>query len=120
MIFFGGIYSKVKEAGYTPPCRCPACGNMVSFLVTVDYLTPHIFFIPTIRLRTRYLATCPSCASVMELRREVGREVERGRPVTVEQADLTVLPNSRGPHCHNCGEGLYPGQSYCGRCGTPL
>lgn len=121
MFFIAGISGKVKDVGVLEPCPCPACGDSVSLHVCVKYSTPHIFFIPTFRFGVSYLATCPRCASVMELNPQNGKDLERGRPVSADAyGDLRILQNNCRGRCPRCGAQLVPGHQFCGICGERL
>lgn len=120
MFLIAGINNKVKDCGMAPNGRCPVCGREGMLHVSNQYMTPHIFFIPTFRFNSNYIATCGGCASAMQLRKEKGRAVERSQPVQILPDDLQVLQNNATPVCPGCGERLPRGSAFCNRCGAQL
>lgn len=95
MFFVAGISPKIKPLGMTSGCACPACKNISPLHVIYKYMTPHVFFIPTFRFHSEYIATCPNCASVMELQTEKGHAFRKDPDVRIETGDLRVLQNNR-------------------------
>ncbi len=93
MFFVGGISSKLKQAG-SAACVCPACGVRAQLHVIHKYMTPHIFFIPTFKFRSEYIATCGSCASVMAVPNNAGRGLERDPARGLGPNDLHVIKNN--------------------------
>lgn len=120
MFLLAGISSKVKESGVTGPTPCPACQKVAALHVCHKYMTPHIFFIPTFRFHSSYWATCPFCASIMELDKESGRAVERGERPIVGPSALHILQNNAASRCTHCGQKLAPGAAFCQACGERL
>lgn len=120
MFFLIGVHSKAKACGTATGDRCPACGRMGDLHVTIKYMTLHVFFIPTFRFGSTYLATCSGCASIMELNKLKGKAVERGRPVEILPEDLRLLQNNMAPQCPRCGQRLPKGSAFCNVCGTKL
>ncbi len=93
MFFVGGLSSKLKPAG-SAVCVCPACKAQAELHVIHKYMTPHIFFIPTFRFRSEYIATCGNCASVMSLPSDVGRALERDPGKGLAADELYVIKNN--------------------------
>ena len=119
MFFIAGISNKVKETGQTD-CICPACDRSVQMHICNQYSTPHIFFIPTFRYNQHYFATCPSCASVMELDREKGKSFERDPDRRFCAEDFHILRNNRRARCSACGSIVSQEHNYCPNCGGRL
>lgn len=94
MFFVAGILSKIKPAGVITSCACPVCGSTFPLHVIHKYMTPHIFFIPTVHFHSEFIVTCASCASVAALSPEKGRAFRKDPAVTVFPEDLTVLQNN--------------------------
>lgn len=94
MFFLVGISNKVKPAGFAHNGLCPACGHTGPLHLTHQYMTPHIFFIPTVRFNSTYLATCPACASVMELAPQKARELRSNPGAPVGPGDLHLVQNN--------------------------
>jgi len=119
MIFIGGVGSHIKAVGAVEG-TCPACGRSASLHVTKKYSVVTLFFIPVIPFGAEYIATCPSCASLMELRRDKGKQIEKQPGAILYPDDLQVLKNNRGITCSRCGARVQPGQNYCPTCGERL
>lgn len=117
MFLLMGISGKVKDCGRAEHGVCPVCGKAGTLHITHKYMTPHIFFIPTFRWGSSYLATCASCTSLMELNKEKGKAVARGDEVWLSPEDLRVLQNNAVPLCSHCGARISPGSVYCSQCG---
>lgn len=94
MFFIAGISPKIKPLGMARGCPCPACKSDSPLHVIYKYMTPHIFFIPTFRFHSEYIATCANCASVMELQEEKGHAFRKDPNVRISSGDLRVLQNN--------------------------
>lgn len=122
-MFFIGIFgtdSKVVPAGQIFGTTCPVCGKTGTFHICQSYHYFHAFFIPLIRFRNSYIATCPSCASVFELANEKGKAAERGEPVYVSNEDLHVIRSNTSLRCPVCGAEMKTGSHFCSNCGAKL
>ncbi len=123
MMFFIGIFgtgSKVAPIGEISCDCCPICGKPVLLHVCRRYNYFHAFFLPLFRFGGSYLATCPSCASVFELRPELGKPLEKGERVSAQASDLHLLKNNLVPHCPSCGAAQATGNVFCSQCGAKL
>lgn len=83
-----------------------------------DYF--HAFFIPLVKYGAVYWATCPKCASVFSLRKEVGDAIHQGKMIPIEEQDLELVRNNYLPSCPACGAPQVPGSLFCNRCGAKL
>lgn len=120
MFFIAGIDSKIRECPSVPNTRCPVCSRDVLMHVCNKYMTPTLFFIPTFRFRSSYLATCPACASLMELDAEKGKALERDPGIGISPGDLRVVQDNALPICPRCGRSQPRGASFCNGCGERL
>ena len=120
MFLLVGVHSKIKDCGRVDRCTCPVCGRTGSLHICNQYMTPHIFFIPTFRFHCKYIATCASCASVMELDVQKGRALEKGRDSRIFPEDLRVLQDNAVTLCPGCGARQPRGNAFCGQCGRRL
>jgi hypothetical protein len=57
-------------------------------------MTPHIFFIPTFKFRSAYIATCGNCASILALDGEKGRAFAKDPHTVIRPGDLAVIKNN--------------------------
>ena len=120
MFLLMGIDGKVKQCGVAHNAQCPVCFSHGTLHICNQYLTPHIFFIPTFRLRSRYLATCAHCASLMEVEKDTGRAFERDPDTVISAESMHVQQNNMRPRCASCGAQVSPGQNFCPHCGQRL
>lgn len=94
MFIVAGISPKIIPLGVAIGCTCPACLSVSQLQVIHKYMTPHIFFIPTFRFNSEYIATCSNCASVMELQKEKGHAFQKDASTAISSGDLSVLQNN--------------------------
>jgi hypothetical protein len=121
-MFFVGIFgmnAKHEQAGYLS-ARCPVCGCEDPLHVIRRYNYIHFFFIPVIRFGTSYLATCPQCASVYAVPKDIGDEARRTGHAHADPAVLTLIENNRRKTCRRCGALLDDDDSFCRKCGEPV
>lgn len=121
MFFFGimGIGSGAKPAGEVWSV-CPLCGNRVRMNVARSYSYFHFFFIPLFKFGVQYFATCPGCASVYGLNRQLGDNIRSGSVTQVNSADLTLMKNNRDGLCPGYGHRNPSGSTFCNHCGRSL
>lgn len=120
MFLLFGASSKAKFLGTLPINACPVCGRLLELGVYVHYCVFDFFFIPLFRYRVQYMATCRACNSVLELRKEKGKQMEMRSLTSIEDEDFIIRQDNRGLRCPHCGQPLYPGQVYCGYCGKQV
>lgn len=121
MFFFGimGIGSGAKPAGEVFAV-CPLCGGQVRMNVARSYSYFHFFFIPLFKFGVQYFATCPGCASVYGLDKQLGDAIRSGSVTQINSADLTLMKNNRDGLCPGCGHRNPTGSTFCNRCGHSL
>ena len=88
MFFFFGIMNDQKNLDFHQPMTCDVCGRMGQYQVFVTYMVLSIFFIPIFKWGRTYYVRTSCCGSLYQLRPEVGRAIERGESVTIQQTDL--------------------------------
>ena len=88
MFFFFGIMNDQKNLNYHQPMSCNVCGRMGQYQVFVTYMVLSIFFIPVFKWGRTYYVRTNCCGSLYQLRPEVGRAIEHGESVTIQQTDL--------------------------------
>jgi hypothetical protein len=91
VLLIAGVSPKIKPLGGIRGCACPACGNAAGLALIHKYMTPHIFFIPTFKFHSEYIATCGRCASILALNEEKGRAFAKNHKTVIRPQDLTVL-----------------------------
>lgn len=138
MFFFFGIMNDQKDLDFHQPMTCDVCGRMGQYQVFVTYMVLSIFFIPIFKWGRTYYVRTSCCGSLYQLRPEVGRAIERGESVTIQQTDLYL--EQRGQNttgtpagstqqrlleqqgkwtkvCYNCGYTTTEDFEYCPKCG---
>jgi hypothetical protein len=95
MFIIAGISPKIKPLGSIRGCACPACGEAAELAVIHKYMTPHIFFIPTFRFHSEYIATCGHCASILAIDEEKGRMFAKNPETVIRPGDLLTLKSNR-------------------------
>lgn len=88
MFFFFGIMNDQKDLDFHQPMTCDVCGRMGQYQVFVTYMVLSIFFIPIFKWGRTYYVRTSCCSSLYQLRPEVGRAIERGENVAIQQTDL--------------------------------
>ena len=88
MFFFFGIMNDQKNLDFHQPMTCDVCGRMGQYQVFVTYMVLSIFFIPIFKWGRTYYVRTSCCGSLYQLRPEVGRAIERGENVAIQQTDL--------------------------------
>ena len=88
MFFFFGIMNDQKDLDFHQPMTCDVCGRMGQYQVFVTYMVLSIFFIPIFKWGRTYYVRTSCCGSLYQLRPEVGRAIERGENVAIQQTDL--------------------------------
>lgn len=139
MFFIGifGIDQAHKELGTRNNIVCPSCSAWSRLQISKTYSYFHIFFIPTFRWNTRYLAQAACCGTLFELDPAVGAELEQAwrhdpsatgpdiraehlRPLGREHA----APGRSAMTCPHCNRQIpdasATGYQYCPFCGKSL
>lgn len=119
MFLIAGLNPRLKRIGCVPG-HCPVCGSTGNLFVVREAQAVSVFFIPVVSFGKRYLATCSSCASVMELWEEAGRQVEENPHLPIRRQDMRVVNNNYHPSCSGCGTRISPDFDYCPGCGKSL
>lgn len=104
MFFFFGIMNDQKDLNFHQPMTCTQCGRMGQYQVFVTYMVLSIFFIPIFKWGRTYYVRTSCCGSLYQLRPEVGRAIERGEQVTIQQTDLYLeQPGQTGAQSNASG-----------------
>ena len=120
MFFIMGINAKVSEAGALHLPNCPVCGGAAPFHIARRYQYFHLFFLPLIPFNSHYMATCPGCASIFEIPKEVGDQARKNGFADASVDQLFLIHGSYHRNCPGCGAELDEGDNFCRRCGTSL
>ena len=119
MLFIAGVNPKLKEQGIAN-AQCLACAQADQLHIVKEVKTVNLFFIPVASLGEKYYATCPSCASVMELGREAGKKLARYPQAQILRGELRMIKNNSAAKCNSCGRRVYDDHLFCPGCGIEL
>lgn len=111
MFFFFGIMNDQKDLNFHQPMTCDVCGRMGQYQVFVTYMVLSIFFIPIFKWGRTYYVRTSCCGSLYQLRPEVGRAIERGENVPIQQTDL-YLERRGQAGAQNRSAGVQNGAAY--------
>ncbi len=70
MFIIYGLNKNTTKYAYVGLCQCPKCHNLNNFFVYEQATRPTLFFIPTIKIKSKYFLACSICKYGKELRRE--------------------------------------------------
>lgn len=80
-----------------------------------------MFFIPVFKWGKRYCVRTTCCDAVVEIDRELGRQIERGQ---VRALPETIIPandaDTGKKRCRVCGFETEEDFQFCPKCGTPM
>lgn len=119
MFLIAGLNPKLQQMGAADG-ECPACGARGKLFLVKQSQALTLFFISVFKFGGEYIATCSSCASVMELDKDAGRRAERDPGATLYAAELHVIKNNARPVCPGCGRRVADDHSFCPGCGHKL
>lgn len=119
MFLLIGAGPRVKEIGESQMMICPSCGRFSRMTPYVERQEVRLFFIPLARWKTRYFTVANCCGETFRLDPEVGRAIEKGDPVTIDESDLEFI-NQPPVLCEHCRKPVEPHHTYCPHCGKAL
>lgn len=130
MFFIGifGIQNKQKELRQIQNIICKACGTMSSYTLIKAYSCFEFFFIPLFRWGETYYLKDRHCGAVFEISKELGKRLESGEDVSINDWDLRQINsdynygygNSGYVICRKCGREVDSSYEYCPYCGEKL
>ena len=122
MFFMMGITQDRKDLDFTQLITCDICGSYGRLCVFVTYSVLTLFFVPVWKWNRHYYVETSCCKSIYELNEEIGRRIENGEQVKIEEADLMLLNkgHSGNTHkkCSNCGYETDEDFEFCPKCGN--
>ncbi len=115
MFIIWGTRSGNKKLDFAQAVICNHCGRRGLIEVFKYYTAFTLFFIPTFRWGTHYVARMSCCGISVELDRELGKQIERGQ---VTHLDETIFPaGQRMKRCPYCGHEFSGDFNFCPNCG---
>ncbi|MGP6140789.1 MULTISPECIES: zinc-ribbon domain-containing protein [unclassified Jeotgalibaca] len=123
MILFFDIKYFQKLLDYNQTITCKECGHFGRYEVYLVGNRFRLFFIPIITFGKRYIVKTTCCDTFYQLKPEVGKAIEKGRPTTITEDDLTLYQVGSNPEtsrCPNCGQIHEVGANFCPNCGQNL
>lgn len=122
MFFIFGISTKENNLDFNQTIICPCCDGYGRLEVIMTYTYFSLFFLPIFKWNKKYYVKSSCCDSLYTIHRELGRTIEKGNKVTINESDLNPISinyNNR-PNCMNCGFPVTDEFDYCPKCGTRL
>lgn len=119
MFLLIGAGPKVKEIGEGQMMICPGCGRFSRMIPFVQKQELRLFFIPIFRFSPKYFVQSSCCGETFRLDPALGREIERGEPVTIDESDIQSDTNYSHT-CPQCGSAVEPTHRFCPHCGKTL
>lgn len=119
MFLLIGAGPHTKQIGDSQMMICPSCGRFSRMTPYVRRQEIRLFFLPVARFRRQYYAKASCCGEIFQLDPEVGRSIERGEPVTIDESDLTFTGTPQ-QFCAACQRPVEPSHTYCPHCGEEL
>lgn len=120
MFFIFGISTKEKKLDFTQTIVCSNCGSYGRYETLMTYSYFSLFFIPILKWNKKYYITITCCGSVYELNKDIGRAIERGENININESDLEPLNINKSKICLNCGFPIDDVFEYCPKCGERL
>lgn len=120
MFFIGimGVDQKQKLVKEYEAFPCPNCKEDPKGKLVKIYSYFHIFFIPVLKWRVKYVMVCEACKQGFELTKEKGNAIESGES-DVTYWDLKPLQALQA-RCFKCGANLNPEHNFCPICGEEI
>ncbi|MCL2580641.1 MAG: zinc ribbon domain-containing protein [Oscillospiraceae bacterium] len=119
MIFIAGVSPRLKQLGMVKGA-CPACSETGRMHIVKQCQSLSVFFLPLLSFGCGYIVTCSGCASIMVLRKNTGKKLEKDPGTPVSQYDLEMLKNNHGPRCPHCKGRASDDFNFCPSCGSKL
>lgn len=119
MFFIFGISSKEKDLDFSQTTICKTCGSYGRLEAFMTYTYFSLFFIPIIKWNKKYFIRSTCCGSIYSIEEELGKSIERGRNVVIEDSDLININRNykKELYCKNCGRKIEESFEYCPSCG---
>lgn len=89
-----GLTGEIKKIGPAKYSLCILCDSQKPLYIVEKYITPRVLYLPTLRIRSSFVAICPSCHGKMLLDPAVGKKV-RHHPETL------ILPRNLSEYKEN-------------------
>lgn len=111
-----------KDFDFRQTMICKKCGRYSSISVFMVYSYFSFFFIPLFKWGKKYYAVSNCCQAVYAMDAELGRAIEHGEAITIQETDLTLVgtDSTQIPNCPDCGYPLEHDFAYCPKCGKKL
>lgn len=119
MFFIFGISSKERDLDFSQTTICKTCGSYGRLEAFMTYTYFSLFFIPIIKWNKKYFIRSTCCGSIYSIEEELGKSIERGRNVVIEDSDLININRNykKELYCKNCGRKIEESFEYCPSCG---
>jgi hypothetical protein len=120
MVLLFGTSSKEEKLDFTQSIVCSNCGSHGKYEAFMTYSIFTMFFIPVLKWNKKFYIVSKCCESSYRLNKEIGRSIERGENVHVNESDLQPININNTIVCSNCEFVIEEGFEYCPKCGTKI
>ncbi|SHJ03788.1 zinc ribbon domain-containing protein [Parasporobacterium paucivorans] len=121
MFFIMGVSQAEKKLDFDQMVICRCCGKYGHMEVFVAYSYFMLFFIPVFKWNRRYFLRMSCCGSSSELDPELGRSIEKGEVVSLNEDVLGSSCRQKcGKRCPKCGFSTNENYQFCPKCGSPI
>ncbi|MDY0234780.1 MAG: zinc-ribbon domain-containing protein [Gudongella sp.] len=120
MVLLFGTSSKEQKLDFIQSIVCSNCGEHGEYEAFMTYSIFTIFFIPIFKWNKKFYIISKCCWSTYRLNKELGRAIERGDNISINDSDLEPININNIITCSNCGFVIEDGFEYCPKCGEKL
>lgn len=120
MVLLFGTSSKEKKLDFTQSIVCSNCGAHGKYEAFMTYSIFTIFFIPILKWNKKFYIISKCCGSSYRLKDNIGRSIERGENININESDLDLINMNYTITCSNCEFVIEDGFEYCPKCGEKI
>lgn len=120
MFFIFGMSTKEKKLDFIQTIVCSNCGAYGRYGAFMTYSYFSLFFIPLFKWNKKYYIRTSCCGSLYLVNNDIGKSIEKGDNININESDLNLINGDRGKMCSNCSYPIEDEFEYCPRCGERL
>lgn len=120
MVLLFGTSTKEKKLDFMQSIVCSNCGSYGKYEAFMTYSNFTIFFIPILKWNKRYYITSTCCDSLYRVDKNIGKAIERGDNINIDESDLQAINIHNSEVCSNCKFPIENEFAYCPRCGEKI
>ena len=84
-----GLTGEVKKIGTAKYSLCILCDSQQPLYIVEKFVTPRVLYLPTVKIRSTFVAICPSCHGKMLLDPAVGKKVRQNTETLILPRNLS-------------------------------